>query len=406
MKFISVPARVFVLFACGYFVSYVYRGVNLGFAPYLTKELGTSAADLGFLTSLYFLGFAGAQIPAGILLDRYGPRRVCSLLMLIAAAGSVVFGAAQSKEVLMIGRLMIGIGLCVCLGGAYKAIAQWYETRRLPLVNGLVVAIGGSAGIMMGSPMLWLLSLTDWRSICFGLTFLTIIVAAMIWFLAPRSKEVAQHVDFASQLRGVKQIWSSSSFWKIACFTSITQGVFYALQSLWVAPFLRDVNGLPSSEIGFLVSLLAVAMVIGSVGIGLFARSLERYGISVQHFCGLGMLIFILMQIAIITQVPLPLWLLWLAYGISAMSGLLGYSLLAEQFPVPMIGRVNTSFTLLMFLAIFGCQVGIGAVLEQWPEQQGHYPAIAHISAWVLLIVLQLLAAVWYFLPQRKTMRE
>ena len=406
MKVISVPVRVFVLFACGYFVSYVYRGVNLGFAPYLAKELGTSAADLGLLTSLYFLGFAGAQIPAGILLDRYGPRRVCALLMLIAAAGSVIFGVAQSKEVLMIGRLLIGIGLCVCLGGAYKAIAQWYETRRLPLINGLVVAIGGSAGIMMGSPMLWLLSITDWRSICFGLTILTIIAAAMIWFFAPRSKEVVQHVDFASQLRGVKQIWSSPSFWKVASFTSLTQGIFYALQSLWVSPFLRDVNGLPSSEIGFLVSLLAVAMVIGSIGIGLFARSLERYGISVQRFCGLGMLVFVLMQIAIIVQVPLPLWLLWLAYGISAMSGLLGYSLLAEQFPIQMIGRVNTSFTLLMFFAIFGCQVGIGAVLEQWPEQQGHYPAAAHISAWVLLIVLQLLAAIWYFLPQRKAARK
>jgi predicted MFS family arabinose efflux permease len=397
----SASLRVFVLFACGYFVSYAYRGINLGFAPYLTSELGASAADLGLLTSLYFLGFAGAQIPAGIALDRYGPRRVSALLMLVTAVGAMLFGAAQSKEALMVGRLLIGIGLAACLGGAYKALAQWNDVKRLPFLNGLTVAIGGTAGVAMGSPMLWLLSVTDWRNICFGLGILTVVVAAAIWFCVPRDKEVAHDVDFASQLKGVKQVWSSPIFWKLSGFTCITQAVFYALQSLWVAPFLRDVNGLPPSQVGFLVSMVGIAMVAGSVGFGLAARALERRGVSVRLFCGLGMLVFMLVQIAIMGRVPLPLWLLWIAYGVFGMSGLLGYAILAEHFPVTLIGRVNTSFTLLMFLLIFGCQVGIGAVLNQWPAQHGHYPVPAHLVAWGLLVALQLLAAVWYFWPRR-----
>src|SRR6202007_3164743 len=79
--------RVFLLFSAGYFVSYVFRGVNLGFAPLITHDLGLSAADLGLLTSLYFLGFAGAQLPAGVLLDHYGTRRVTAGTLLFAAAG-------------------------------------------------------------------------------------------------------------------------------------------------------------------------------------------------------------------------------------------------------------------------------------------------------------------------------
>ncbi len=71
----STQLRVFLLFSAGYFVSYVFRGVNLGFAPFITHDLGLSATDLGLLTSLYFLGFAGAQIPAGVLLDHFGARR-------------------------------------------------------------------------------------------------------------------------------------------------------------------------------------------------------------------------------------------------------------------------------------------------------------------------------------------
>ncbi|MDB5841215.1 MAG: rane protein [Herminiimonas sp.] len=401
MKIMSHPARVFALFACGYFVSYAYRGINIGFAPYLISELGISATDLGLLTSLYFLGFAGAQVPAGILLDRYGSRRVCALLMLVAAAGSLIFALAQSKEGLMTGRLLVGLGLSVCLGGAYKALAQWYEVKRLPLVNGLTVAVGGMAGVAMGSPMLWLLSAVDWRTVCFGLTVLTVVVAAAIWFGVPRHKEVPHEVDFASQLRGVWQVWCSPVFWKLGAFSSITQAVFFALQTLWVAPFLRDVNGAPPAEVGLVVSVLAVAMVAGSLGFGLAARAVERLGVSVRMFCGCGMILFMLVQLAIVARVPLPLWLLWSGYGFFGSSGLLGYAILAGKFPPHLLGRVNTSYTLLIFLLIFGCQVGIGAVLNQWPAQQGQFPVPAHLTAWAVLIGLQLMTAVFYFLPQR-----
>ena len=74
-------ARVFVLFALGYFVSYLYRGVNIGFAPFITRDVGLGAGDLGLLTSLYFLGFAAAQIPpasCSIAMARAAPTPRCS----------------------------------------------------------------------------------------------------------------------------------------------------------------------------------------------------------------------------------------------------------------------------------------------------------------------------------------
>ena len=83
--------RVLAFFSLGFLVSYVFRGVNLGFAPYLTRELGLTAGDLGLLTSFYFLGFACAQLPAGILLDRFGPRRTEAVMLMLAVAGSLVF---------------------------------------------------------------------------------------------------------------------------------------------------------------------------------------------------------------------------------------------------------------------------------------------------------------------------
>jgi MFS family permease len=398
----STQLRVFLLFSAGYFVSYVFRGVNLGFAPFITRDLGLSAADLGVLTSLYFLGFAGAQIPAGVLLDHFGPRRVTAVTLLFAAAGIWVFGAAHSLGMMMAGRLLIGVGVSVCLGAAFKALAQHFASARLPLMNGLVMALGGFGGVMVGSPLTWVLTFSSWRSVCVGLGLLTVVVALAQWTLAPETNETRHQASIGAQFQGTLHILRSAAFWKIASFSVVTQGVFYAMQSLWVGAWLRDVQGFEPREAAALVSILGFAMMAGCVGFGAAARSLERRGVSLYAFCGIGMALYVLTQLLIVFNAPLPASLLWAAYGIFGGTGILTYAVMARSFPAQMIGRVNTTLTLIIFLLIFGFQIGVGAVLSHWPASGGHYPAAAHLAAWGILIAFQVLSAVWYVLPGRK----
>ncbi|MGF6968377.1 MFS family permease [Paraburkholderia sp. WC7.3g] len=398
----STRLRVFLLFSAGYFVSYVFRGVNLGFAPFITRDLGLSAADLGVLTSLYFLGFAGAQIPAGVLLDHFGARRVTAATLLFAALGIWVFGAAHSLGMMMVGRLLIGVGVSVCLGAAFKALAQHFPVARLPLMNGLVMAIGGFGGVMVGSPLTWVLGFSGWRPVCVGLGVLTLMVALAQWTLAPDARETHRQANLVAQFKGTWHILRSAAFWKIASFSVVTQGVFYAMQSLWVGAWLRDVQGFEPRRAAALVSILGFAMMAGCVGFGAAARSLERRGISLHAFCGIGMALYVLTQMLIMFNAPLPASLLWAAYGIFGGTGILSYAVMAQHFPPQMIGRVNTTLTLIIFLLIFGFQIGVGAVLSHWPASGGHYPVIAHLSAWEILVALQVLSAIWYVLPGRQ----
>lgn len=398
----STQLRVFLLFSAGYFVSYVFRGVNLGFAPFITHDLGLSAADLGVLTSLYFLGFAGAQIPAGVLLDHFGPRRVTAVTLLFAAVGIWVFGAAHSLGMMMAGRLLIGVGVSVCLGAAFKALAQHFASARLPLMNGLVMAIGGFGGVMVGSPLTWVLTFSSWRSVCVGLGLMTVVVALAQWMLVPETNETRHQASIGAQFQGTLHILRSAAFWKIASFSVVTQGVFYAMQSLWVGAWLRDVQGFAPKEAAALVSILGFAMMAGCVGFGAAARSLERRGVSLYAFCGVGMALYVLTQLLIVFNAPLPASLLWAAYGIFGGTGILTYAVMARSFPAHMTGRVNTTLTLIIFLLIFGFQIGVGAVLSHWPASGGHYPAAAHLAAWGILIAFQVLSAVWYVIPGRK----
>jgi predicted MFS family arabinose efflux permease len=396
----SVRLRVFLLFSAGYFVSYVFRGVNLGFAPYITHDLGLSGANLGLLTSLYFLGFAAAQIPVGILLDRFGPRRVTAGMLLFAALGIGVFGAAHGLGAMMLGRLLIGVGVSVCMSAAFKALAQILPVAQLPMVNGLVMAVGGLGGVVVGSPLAILLGVTDWRNICFGLVAMTLAVAAAIFLFAPEHRDGEhRNADMLTQFKGTWHILRSSVFWKIASFSVVTQGVFYAMQSLWIRPYLLDVMGLSAQYAALLVSVLGIAMMIGCVGFGVAARSLQKRGVTVYAFCGFGMGLFVLVQALMLVRAPIAPALLVASYGVFGGTGILSYAVMAEYFPTHMIGRAHSTLTLVLFILIFGLQVGIGAMLSRWPPQGGHYPVAAHLSVWGVLIAMQIASAIWYVLP-------
>ena len=391
--------RVLVLFSLGYFVSYVFRGVNLGFSPYLIHDLGLSAASLGVLTSLYFLGFAAAQIPAGVMLDHFGARRTVGILLLVTALGSVLYGHAHALAGLMVGRLLIGIGVSACLAGAFKALAQVFAIQRLPMINGVVMAVGGLGGVAVGLPLAWLLSLTDWRTICSGLAVLSCGAALALWLGAPRDRNSHHQGTVLAQFKGTWHILCNPGFWKVASFSVMTQGVFFAMQSLWLGPYLRDVTLMSAPRAAAMVSVVGLAMMAGCLFLGIVARSLERFGLNLYRVCGIGMLAFLLTQILIVLQAPLPDSVLWAAYGIFGGSGILTYAILAEHFPSHMIGRASTTLTLVLFLLIFVLQIAIGAVLGHWPRIDGHFPVAAHFSAWGALIALQAAGAVWYFLP-------
>src|SRR5262249_31628043 len=143
---------VFLPFVSGYYLSYLFRTINALISAQLTAELGINAADLGLLTSVYFLTFAAVQLPLGILLDRYGPRRMQSVLLLIAACGAALFASGHSLTTLMLGRALIGIGVAAALMAGLKGIVLWFPKERLALVNGWFVMLGALGALTATEP--------------------------------------------------------------------------------------------------------------------------------------------------------------------------------------------------------------------------------------------------------------
>ena len=272
---------VFLPFALGYLLSYLYRTVNAVVAGDLAAAVGADAAALGVLTSAYFLAFALFQLPLGILLDRFGPRRVEAILLLVGAAGALVFAAASDLATLTLGRAVIGFGVSGCLMGAFKQNLTWWPKERLPFVNGLILAFGGLGALFASTPVQALLALTDWRGVFRILAALTVATALYILLAAPEKPRArgGPVPPLRAQLAGLVEVYRSRLFWRVAPVAMTIQATFMAYIGLWAGVWLREVNGFSRAEVAVHLQGIALAMIAGYLGTGAVAARLARLGV-------------------------------------------------------------------------------------------------------------------------------
>lgn len=394
--------RIFVPFALGYFLSYLYRTVNAVLAPDLVRDLGLDPAGLGLLTSAYFFAFALAQLPIGILLDRYGPRRVEACLLLFAAAGALLFARATSLPELLLGRGLIGLGVAACLMAAFKAFTQWFPRELLPFVNGIQMVSGGLGALAATTPVELALRVTDWRGVFLLLAGLTLVAALGIFAATPEKVPEDGGEPLGQQFRGVVTVFSSRIFWRMTPWAVAAQAAYLSLAGLWAGPWLRDVAGYDRLAAANALMGIALAMIAGYFAFGTLAARLGRRGMPTARVAAAGMAVFLGVQVLLIllpTGLGLPLWLL---FGFFGTACILPYAVLSQQFPPRLAGRVNAGLNLLVFLAAFAAQWGVGAILGQWPTTAtGSYDPAGYRWGLGLLVGLQLLGMAWYLVAWR-----
>jgi predicted MFS family arabinose efflux permease len=388
---------VFCPFAAGYFLSFFFRNVNAVISRDLAREFSLSPSDLGFLTSMYLLAFAAIQLPLGVLLDRYGPRRVVAALLCVCAAGALTFAVAQDFVTLSIGRALIGFGVSAGLMGAIKAFTLWFPLSRLATVNGLYLGIGGLGALSATAPAEAVLSAFGWRALFFGMAAITLAAALAIFTVVPEKRLPGAGESLRAQFAGYGRVFRSLAFWRISTAFVICQATYLALQGLWLAPWLYDVAELDRAGVARHLFVTALAYTAGSVFFGVGGDWLARSGVPHMATFKAGLTASLALFGLVAAGVSTGLPMLLAAYGFSAISGSLAYPLFAKLFPAEMIGRVSTASNGLMFAMSFAFQWGIGAVLKLYPVVDGRYAPQGYAVAFFILAALQGAALLWLF---------
>ena len=400
---LAVAVRVLLPFAFGYYLSYLGRNINAVIAPDLVAELGLNAASLGLLTSVYFFAFAAFQLPLGVLLDRYGPRRVESALLLVAASGSALFAISDSLAGLASGRALLGLGVSACLMASFKANTLWFAAERLPLMNGWIMTAGGLGALSATAPVEAMLSSTGWRGVFFCFAALSVVAAVLLFCVVPKRVEETHSNSsqtLADALAGVRTVFSSRVFWRIVPIATFNQAAFLAMQGLWAGPWFIDVAGLDRDASARRLLWIATAMVAGFFSIGAMAERLARYGVSTLQVAMWCTLIYALVQLGLIWG-PLS-WAtpLWCLFGYFGTCGVLFYAHLSQAFPSALAGRAITGLNVFAFGGAFFAQWGIGEVIELWPAADaGHYLAGGYQVAFAIVLALQVVAMMFVFAP-------
>ena len=393
--------RLFLPFAGAYFLSYHFRTANAVIGPVLADELALGAADLGLLTSAYFLGFGATQLPLGMLLDRFGARRVEATLLLVAAAGAALFACGTTITTLAIARGMIGVGVSACLMASFKSFSQWFPPERQASLTGWIMTSGTLGALAASAPLDALLHVAGWRAIFAALAAITLAVAGALFFGVPDKPGTLRPEPLAAQWAGVREVIMSRHFWHIGPVAFAQIGGFMAVQSLWSSAWLIEVNGYSRSAAANHLAAMSVAMLLAYALIGLLATRLARHGIGTLQLVGGGMALGLLTLLAIISEAVDQHYLLWVAYGIFSSCGTLAYALTGAGFRVSLAGRANSTLNLLVFAGAFAMQWGMGVLIEQL-EASGHSAPSAHRYAFLALFVLQGAACLWLFVGGRK----
>ncbi|NRR30609.1 MFS transporter [Oxalobacteraceae bacterium] len=388
-SFAALLGKVLLPFALAHFVSYLYRVINAVVYPDLARDLGLAADSIGLLTSAYFLTFAAAQLPIGVALDRYGPRRVQAPMLLVAAAGALLFAQAHSVAELVLARGMIGLGVAGSLMAAIKACSLWLPPERLPLATALLLSVGGMGAMASTAPLQAALHYTQWRGAFTALAIGTVLVSAAIFFVVPehRSKQNSRLADMAAAVKGLYTSWS---FWRLALYSIVAHATYMAVQSLWMGAWLRDMAQLGRAEVANVLLVGAMAMVAGSLFFGWLIDYLRQFGVKPLLVCGGGIWLFVLVQMLMVGATGLNPYVIAAGFSFFGTATTMNYAIVAQSVPAHLTGRVSTSFNLLVFLLAFVVQWGMGGIINQWPQQHGAYPAQAYQYAFGIIVALQL----------------
>lgn len=380
---------IYAVLCAGLVASQFFRVSNAVIAPELMAELAIGTETMGVVNGTYFLAFAAMQIPAGMLLDRYGARRMVPGLFLLAVAGSVLYAAAQSGPELIAGRALIGIGCALGLMGPMVVIARWFEPERYARLISLLFTIGGLGSLMASTPLAAVSEAIGWRGAFYLMAALTGAIAVLIYLIvrdAPTgsSHEGPRRETMGEMWRGLREVLSLREMWWICAVQFVSYGTMLTIVGLWAGPYLNDVHGLRGVDrgnalFGLNVLLFAAVMLFSQTERWLDSR---KKAVMSGGCAAVAVLLFL-------AFVPGPG--LWPALGLLALFTMssaffmLIHAHARAILPDRLIGRGLTLQNLSVMLGVFVIQALTGVIVGSFGAEGAEAPEIAYRAAFGFL---------------------
>jgi sugar phosphate permease len=367
----------FVLVSAAYVLSFFHRIAPAAIAGELRSAFGASGAQLGALAATYFSVYTIMQIPTGVLVDGLGPRRIVVLGGVVAGAGSIAFGLAESLGVASVGRALVGLGVSVTFIALLKLVAAWFREREFATLSGLVMFMGNLGAVLSAAPLAWIVTLTSWRNVFVAIGLSSIAGAALTGILVrdhpgevglPSMRELegkATHPVHAGRwYEGLAVVVRNRATWPGFFVNMGLGGTFLAFAGLWAGPYLTELHGMTRARAAAHTTVMLVAFALSSLATGKLSDALGRRRAPMLALGALYLLSWIPLVVG--RALPLPASLaLFAVVGASATGFTLSWASVKEVNPPALAGTAMAVVNTGVFLGPTLYQPLVGWVVDR-----------------------------------------
>lgn len=274
-----MPWTIWFLASLCFFLAFFQRVTPGVMVDELMRDFAVTAAVVGNLTAFYYYAYAGLQIPIGVMVDRWGPRRMLTVAIMLSAVGGLIFAATDNLWLAYLGRMLIGAGSAVGWVGTLKLIAVWFPARRFAFLSGMTSTLGMVGAIAGQAPVAAMVDNFGWRGTLVIIAGLAIALAVAIWLIVrdrPTGGRDAQTLTMRDLMRGLRGTLKTPQTWILAILCGMLTAPQAAFAAVWGVPYLMQAFGLSRIEAAGTVSFLLLGWGIGSPLGGWFSDYIGR----------------------------------------------------------------------------------------------------------------------------------
>ena len=391
---------IFCVFAFGFFISNLLRSITATLTPVLTLEFDLTAGNLGLLAGGYFLGFSLMQIPAGYLLDKYGPKKVVAYLLLIALISTISFAFAKNFTGLLISRFFIGVGVAACLMGPLTGYRVWFEEKYQQRANSWMLMVASFGFVISTLPVQILLPVIGWRSIFLLIVILILLSIILIVLFIP-SWQNHNNIEINKQSAKISDVWKNKFFISLMPIAFFNYGGVQAMQTLWAGPWMLNVTGYSPLDSATGLFWINITMLIAFLVWGYILPKLSSYGIDSMKIVKFGLPVSYLIFFLIIVMGQKAGAAMFTIYILSSIVLSLTQPAVALSFPQNLAGKSLTSFNVFIHSGTFFVQWGIGLIID-YCKSIGFDTVLSYRVSFSVFLIICILSYVFFIIKNKK----
>lgn len=284
---------IFFLASCFYLYEFILQVAPSVMAEPIMHTFHVTAEGFGVISAFYFYAYAPMQLPAGLMFDRFGPRRLMTAALTLCAFGSFFFASTDSMITAALGRFMIGVGSAFSFIGVLVLCSRWFPARHFAILAGVAQLMSSVGAIFGEMPLASLIHAVGWRYASYILAIIGFILAGLLWTLVrdypDGHEEYVTEPGIKEELKRLVAVCGRSYTWKIATYAFCIWTPIAVFAALWGVPYLQVKYNVSVLVASGMCSMIWIGIGIGSPLLGYISDRLcnRRFALGVSSLMGL-----------------------------------------------------------------------------------------------------------------------